>query len=60
MNKQQMIIEVLLNELKQTKKGLIRASGISSEKTVQHQLNSIYKSIDELVKATEKEIKEEN
>lgn len=60
MNELQMIIEVLLNELKETKKGLITAGGISSEKTVQHYLNGIYKSIDELVRATEKEIEGEN
>lgn len=59
MDKQKIIIDVLLYELKETKKGLITAGGISNEKTVQHYLNGIYKSIDELINATEKEINQE-
>lgn len=55
-SKERLIIGVLLEELRKTKKSLITVGGISSEKTVQHYLNGIFKNIDELIKATEKEI----
>lgn len=51
-----MFVEVLLDELKRTKKDLKTASGISSEKTVQHYLNGTFIRINELVEATEKEL----
>lgn len=62
-SKERMIIDVLLKELKKIKKSLIRAGGISSEKTVQHYLDPLASDITETIEATELELekdKEEN
>lgn len=51
-----MIIDVLLSELKKVKKGLITAGGLSSEKVVQKHLNCVCKSVVEAIEGTEKEL----
>ena len=54
-----MAIEVLLYELKNVKKGLIQAGGLSSEKVVRGQLNAVYKSVVEAIEGVEEELKKQ-
>ena len=54
-----MAIDVLLHELKNVKKGLIKAGGLSSEKVVRRQLNTLCKSVVEAVEGVEEELKKQ-
>lgn len=54
-----MAIEVLSHELKNVKKGLIEAGGLSSEKVVRSQLNTICKSVVEVIEGVEEELKKQ-
>lgn len=54
-----MAIEVLLYELKNVKKGLIKAGGLSSEEVVRGQLNTVYKSVAEAIEGVEEELKKQ-
>lgn len=52
-------IDVLLHELKNVKKGLIEAGGLSSEKVVRSQLNTVCKSVVEVIEGVEEELKKQ-
>ena len=52
-------IDVLLHELKNVKKGLIEAGGLSSEKVVRSQLNAVCKSVVEVIEGVEEELKKQ-
>ena len=54
-----MTIEVLLHELKNVEKGLKEAGGLSSEKVVHRQLNTVYKSVVEVIEGVEEELKKQ-
>lgn len=52
-------IEVLLHELKNVEKGLIKVGKLSSEKVVRGQLNTVYKSVVEVIEGVEEELKKQ-
>ena len=54
-----MAIEVLLHELKNVEKGLKEAGKLSSEKVVRRQLNTVYKSVVEVIEGVEEELKKQ-
>jgi len=54
-----MVIEVLLHELKNVEKGLIKVGKLSSEKVVRGQLNTVYKSVVEAIEGVEEELKKQ-